>query len=157
MAASWPKVTRVIGTRVNRLDGTRKASGRAKYSYDINRPGLLHAVFLPCPHAHALVKAVDYSAALTAPGVKGVYDVKKAGDEVTFPDEPIIALAAETERQAYDALRLVKVQYEVLGHCVKESVAKADGAPKVSQKDGRGQGSEAPDDDWIRGIPRALP
>ena len=49
----WPQQRRVIGTRVQRLDGPVKATGRAKYSLDINRPNMLHAVFLRCPHAHA--------------------------------------------------------------------------------------------------------
>ena len=45
---SWPKKRRLIGTKVSRIDGPAKATGRAKYSYDINRPGMLHAVILRC-------------------------------------------------------------------------------------------------------------
>ena len=36
----WPTNRRVIGTKVQRLDGPVKATGRAKYSYDINLPGM---------------------------------------------------------------------------------------------------------------------
>lgn len=43
MAYTWPKERRLIGTKVQRLDGPEKATGRAKYSFDINRPGMLFA------------------------------------------------------------------------------------------------------------------
>ena len=39
MAIQWPKKRRLLGTRVSRIDGPEKSTGRAKYSYDINRPG----------------------------------------------------------------------------------------------------------------------
>ena len=54
---SWPKKRRLLGTKVPRLDGPEKATGRAKYSYDINRPGMLHAEILRSPHAHAKIKS----------------------------------------------------------------------------------------------------
>jgi CO/xanthine dehydrogenase Mo-binding subunit len=59
----WPQKRRVIGTKVQRLDGPDKSTGRAKYSYDISRPGLLHARILRCPHARARVKGIDTAAA----------------------------------------------------------------------------------------------
>ena len=55
----WPTNRRIIGTKVPRIDAHDKATGRAKYSYDINRPGMLHAKILRCPHAHAKVKTID--------------------------------------------------------------------------------------------------
>jgi len=58
MAEGWPKQRRILGTRVKRIDAPDKATGRAKYSYDINRPGQLHAAMLRCPHAHAKVNAI---------------------------------------------------------------------------------------------------
>ena len=36
MAIAWPKQRRLIGTEVQRVDGPDKATGRAKYSYDMN-------------------------------------------------------------------------------------------------------------------------
>ena len=36
MAYTWPKERRIIGTKVQRLDGPEKATGNAKYSFDIN-------------------------------------------------------------------------------------------------------------------------
>src|SRR5207302_2959790 len=67
MANTWPKERRIIGTKVQRLDGPEKATGNAKYSYDINRPGMLHATILGCPYAHAKLKSLDTSAAEKMP------------------------------------------------------------------------------------------
>ena len=61
--ATWPEKRRLIGTKVPRVDGPDKATGRAKYSFDINLPGLLHGRILRCPYAHAKVKSIDTSAA----------------------------------------------------------------------------------------------
>jgi xanthine dehydrogenase YagR molybdenum-binding subunit len=72
MAEGWPKKRRLLGTKVKRLDGPAKATGRAKYSYDINRPGMLHGLILRSPHAHAKIKSIEVDAARKAPGVKAV-------------------------------------------------------------------------------------
>jgi xanthine dehydrogenase YagR molybdenum-binding subunit len=78
MATAWPEKRRVIGTRVERLDGPAKATGKARYSFDVNRNGMLHARILRCPHAHAKVKKLDLSAAEKVPGVKAFYPVNVA-------------------------------------------------------------------------------
>jgi xanthine dehydrogenase YagR molybdenum-binding subunit len=44
---------RVIGKRITRLDGTQKASGKAKYNSDVRPPGTIHAAAYSNPHAHA--------------------------------------------------------------------------------------------------------
>lgn len=135
MAYEWPKEPKVIGTRVPRVDGPAKASGFAKYTYDVNRPGMLHAVFLPSPHAHATVEAIDTAQATQMPGVAGIHIVANPGAELVYAGQPVLALAAQTEAQAYDALRAVKVKYKVLPHSVKEMLSKQGGSPKVSLKD----------------------
>ena len=70
----WPEAERrsLIGKRISRLDGPEKVSGRAKYTYDVNRPGLLHGKIVRSPYAHAKVVGVDTSAAEAMPGVKAV-------------------------------------------------------------------------------------
>lgn len=80
MAEGWPKERRLLGTKVKRLDGPAKATGAAKYSADINRPGLLHAKILRSPYAHAKIKSLDTSAARKAPGVKAVTVLNAAKD-----------------------------------------------------------------------------
>src|SRR5262245_34177561 len=72
MAEGWPKNRRLLGTKVKRLDGPAKATGFAKYSYDINRPNMAHAVMLRSPHAHAKIKSIDTTAAKKVPGFKAI-------------------------------------------------------------------------------------
>ena len=59
-----------MGTSVKRLDGPEKVTGRAKYTFDVARPGMLYGRVARSPHAHARVVAVDLTAARRAPGVK---------------------------------------------------------------------------------------
>ena len=51
----WPSAEKrtLIGKRIDRVDGPMKATGAAKYSYDINRPGMLWAKVLTSPHPRA--------------------------------------------------------------------------------------------------------
>src|SRR5437660_5373272 len=107
MAISWPKERRVIGTKVTRLDGPDKATGRAKYSFDINRPGMLHASILRSPYAHAKVKAIDTSVAEKMPGVKAVHVVAEPGKELFFAGDEIVGIAADTEEHLADAIRAI--------------------------------------------------
>ena len=123
MATAWPTKRRLIGKKHTRLDGAVKSTGKAKYSFDINRVGMLHAIMLRAPHAHCTIKALDPAAAEKMPGVKGIYVVKKVGDELYFAGDEILALAAETEEQAHDAIRAVKIEYTVLEHLVLEEDA----------------------------------
>ena len=46
---SWPAQDsrRLMGKRISRIDGREKASGRAKYASDLNKPGLLFGACLP--------------------------------------------------------------------------------------------------------------
>jgi CO/xanthine dehydrogenase Mo-binding subunit len=71
----WPPQEKrtLIGKRIDRADGPVKATGAAKYSYDINRPGMLYAKLVTSPHASAAVDRIDTSAAETMPGVRAVW------------------------------------------------------------------------------------
>src|SRR5438309_542300 len=80
MAEGWPKKRRLLGTKIKRLDGPEKATGRAKYSYDINRPGMLHGVILRSPHAHAKIKSIDTTAARKMTGVKALVIIGASRD-----------------------------------------------------------------------------
>jgi xanthine dehydrogenase YagR molybdenum-binding subunit len=83
------------------------------------------------------VTAVDLSDARRAPGVKAALVWKEPGttatSEVRYQGEPIAAVAAETEEQAIDAARMVKVTYDVLEHVASEQQAMASDAPVVFQ------------------------
>lgn len=129
----WPEpaASAVLGKPLPRLDGPVKVSGRAKYAYDIARPGLLHARILRSPHPHARVVAVDLSAAQKAPGVKAALAIAEPGKKLMYHGDEIAAVAAATEEQANDALRLIEVDYEVLPHVATEALAMRAGAPEV--------------------------
>ena len=131
----WPAAPTLLGKRIERLDGPAKVTGAAKYSYDIDRPGLLHGRILRSPHPHARVVSIDLGPAQKAPGVKSAMAVVEQGATVMYQGEEVAALAAATEEQADDALRLIKVEYEVLPHIATEALALRPDAPAVF-KDG---------------------
>src|ERR1700688_3361266 len=108
----WPANRRLIGTRVRRLDGPDKATGRAKYSFDINRLRMLYARILRSPHAHATIRSIDSAAAEKTPVFRAIHLIKKAGAELTFAGDEILALAADTEEHCDDCLRAVRVEYD---------------------------------------------
>ncbi|WP_165226542.1 xanthine dehydrogenase family protein molybdopterin-binding subunit [Aquisphaera insulae] len=150
MALSWPESPRLIGKKITRLDGLAKSSGRAKYPSDIRPEGMLFAVLLHSPHAHAKITSIDTSAAEKLPGVKAVSIINDKGKTVRFHGDDIAAVAAETEEQARDAVRAIKVVYEVLPHVVTESQSTAPGAPEVfkggNARKGRAQVKGKPED-----------
>jgi xanthine dehydrogenase YagR molybdenum-binding subunit len=125
----WPDADKrtLIGARVSRIDGPQKVSGRAKYSYDINRPGMLWARIVRCPHAHAKIKSIDTSAAEKMTGVKAVHVMAAPGTELFWAGASVVALAAVDEPTAEDAVRAVKVEYEVLPHLVVDTTVKGVG------------------------------
>ena len=129
--AGWPENPRLIGTRIPRLDGLGKASGTTKYPSDIRPEGTLFGVMLYSPHAHAKVRSIDIAAAEKMPGVKAVLAIAKEGTTLRYQGDDVAAVAAETEEQARDAARAIKVDYEVLPHAVTESQAMAEGAPEI--------------------------
>jgi xanthine dehydrogenase YagR molybdenum-binding subunit len=131
--AKWPANPSIIGTRVPRLDGLAKASGRAKYPSDERPEGTLFGVMLYSPYAHAKVKSIDAKKAESMPGVKAVHLIVKEGATLHYQGEDIAAVAAETEEQARDAAHAIKVEYEVLPHAVTEAQAMASGAPEVAR------------------------
>lgn len=120
---NWPPMEkrRVIGQRISRLDGIAKSTGKAKYPSDINPEGLLFAVLLTSPHAHARVKSIDTSEAEKLPGVTAVRVINGAGKEVQWAGQEIASIAATSEPVARDAARRIKVEYEVLDHIIDES------------------------------------
>jgi len=119
---SWPATDkrRLLGTRANRVDGLVKASGKAVYGQDVRRPGMLFGAILTSPHAHARIVKIDTSAAEATKGVTGVEIVSAPGTEVQWAGTEVVAVAATSETIARDALRKVKVEYEVLPHMVRE-------------------------------------
>src|SRR6185295_15289321 len=118
----WPPTEKrtLIGKRIDRADGPVKATGAAKYSYDINRPGMLYAKLVTSPHARAEVSGIDASAAEGMRGVKAVWKDTEL-KEVQYAGQIVAAVAAETEEIAAEAATRVKVQYKPVDHQVVDS------------------------------------
>ena len=119
----WPNpATRpLLGKRISRVDGPVKVSGRAKYTFDYNPEGLLAGKILRCPHAHARITSIDTSAAEKIRGVKAIQIIQKPGTEIFWAGDEVVGVAAVDECTAEDALRAIKVQYEVLPHFVSDA------------------------------------
>ena len=100
-----PEQRDYIGRRMGRVDGAPKSTGHAKYTYDYNPKGLLYGAFVRCPYAHARVTSIDTSEAEKMPGVKAVDIIHPVGQEVLWAGKEIVAVAAETDDQARDAMR----------------------------------------------------
>ena len=151
----------VVGSRPIRHDGEEKVTGRARYSADINLPGLLQAKVLRSPHAHARIKSIDASRALALPGVKAVVtsadfnqptgrviDLGEgaminpkflsnncmAADKALYKGHAVAAVAATSAHIAEQALKLIDVDYEVLPAVVDVLEAMKDDAPILHER-----------------------
>ena len=132
---NWPATPKtVVGTRVKRLDGPDKVSGRAKYTFDIKRPGMLYGRAVRSPYPHARVSSIDFSAAEKVPGFKASLVIRDPKDPKTsvvlYQGDEIAAVVADTEEHAIDAARAVKVEYEVLPAVISVDSALAGRAPE---------------------------
>jgi len=136
----------VVGKPTPRLDGRAKVTGEAKYTSDIQLPGMLHAKRVVSPHPHALVKRVDTSKAERLPGVKAVFVVKTQEGatlvdpsteqngrfpRIRYAGQCVAAVAATTPAIAEEAARLVEVDYEVLPAATEFEEAIKPNAPVV--------------------------
>lgn len=142
---TWPeaKDRSLIGKRITRLDGPLKSTGTAKYSFDVNRPGMLFAKVLRSPHAHARITSVDVSAAKAMPGVKAVRVIQDAGAEIQWSLDEVAVVAATTEDIAQDAVAAIQVEYEVLPHFVNEEALTAAPETKPAQEETTGDPATA--------------
>jgi xanthine dehydrogenase YagR molybdenum-binding subunit len=140
----WPEAgeRKLIGKRISRIDGPAKASGKAKYTFDVNLPGMLYGKILRSPYAHAKITALDTSAAESTPGVKAVRKIQDVGKEIQWAGDEIVAVAAESEEIARDALDKIKIEFEQLPHLANEEDlskagdhAKAAGSEKSGDPD----------------------
>ena len=139
-----------VGKRgVRRIDGFEKAAGAAKYTLDVQLPGMLYGRFLTSPYPHAEIISMDTSRAEAYPGVRAVlrYDdpelpptavlgghspaeVPVLPRVVHFQGEEAGAfVAADTEEIAEEALKLIEVQWKVRPFVLDPESALEPGAP----------------------------
>ncbi|MEY2408717.1 MAG: xanthine dehydrogenase YagR molybdenum-binding subunit [Verrucomicrobiota bacterium] len=115
----WPAPDKrsLLGKRISRIDAPQKTTGAAKYSYDINRPGMLWAKLVTSPHPKADIGEIDTSAAEKFPGVKAVWKETET-KSAQYAGQIVAAVAAESEEIAVEAARLIRVQYTPQEHQV---------------------------------------
>lgn len=141
---------KVIGKRVSRPDGIDKVTGRALYGADFYAPGMLVGKVLRSPHAHAKINSIDTSAAAKLPGVKAIvtgndWPGHAAGEalmvqennlamgKALFDGHGVAAVAATSPDVADAALKLIKVDYELLPHVTDIAEAVKPGSPIVTE------------------------
>lgn len=149
---SWPSREKaaVIGKEHDRLDGPAKASGAAKYTYDVNLKNQLIAKALGCPHGNCTIKSIDTGAAERTPGVVHVmvFDHAKPGSNIQWEGELLAVVAAESEGAAAEAVSKIKVEYEPLEVFVQdEDLDAAEKAKRTSKAGGKTVTEREPGDD----------
>src|SRR5687767_9510594 len=104
---TWPAKdkTSVLGKRHDRLDGLAKATGAAKYTYDINLKNQLIGKGLGCPHAHCKITVISADAAKKVPGVVHVEILRQVGAEIEWEGELLAIVAAESEGAAAEGVK----------------------------------------------------
>src|SRR5579864_3759099 len=137
---------KIVGTRPVRPDGVDKVTGRAKFGADANAPGMLIGKILRSPHPHARIRAIDTTKAAKLPGVKAIvtrddfpaevdpslrdvlYNVM-AREKALYDGHAVAAVAATSTAIARKALKLIRVDYEILPHVTDVDEAMKPGAP----------------------------
>jgi CO/xanthine dehydrogenase Mo-binding subunit len=120
-----------VGELVPRVDAPPKVKGEFAYASDLVVPGMLWGHTLRSPYAHARIRGIDISQAVSMPGVHAVLthdDVpgeKRYGlefadqpvlaiDRALYHGEPVALVAAEHPEQARRAAERIVVDYEPL-------------------------------------------
>jgi CO/xanthine dehydrogenase Mo-binding subunit len=144
----------VVGKSLPKIDGLALARGGKLFVADLVPAGALVARVLASPHAHARIKSIDASRAEALPGVHVVlhhgnvprvmrttagqgapepspYDFTTFDAKVRFVGDRVAAVAAEDEATAEAALKLIKVEYELIEPVLDPRRAQAAGAPVI--------------------------
>jgi CO/xanthine dehydrogenase Mo-binding subunit len=128
-----------VGRSVPSIDGWEKVTGAASYAADISFPGMLHARLVLSPYPHAQIDRVNSRRALAIPGVRAVVTYESltaapgarfpvlrlygqsikdrpilAHERVRFAGEPVAIVVADDETTAWEASRLVDIDYLAL-------------------------------------------
>src|SRR3989442_8633879 len=84
-------VSQLIGARVQRREDPRLITGHGHFTDDFTRVGVAHVAFVRSPHAHALIKKIDVTAASKADGVAAVYTARDFKGQLagTLPPPPV--------------------------------------------------------------------
>ncbi|WP_345983364.1 molybdopterin-dependent oxidoreductase [Streptomyces sp. DSS69] len=152
-----PGAGRAVGRNLGAPAGPQVVTGTARYTFDLDVPGLLHMKLLRSPHPHARIVAIDTAAALRVPGVHLVLthhdaperlystarhehptedpdDTRLLDDTVRYIGQRVAAVVADSEAAAEEGCRRIEVTYEQLPYVTDPEEAMAPGAPVVHDK-----------------------
>ncbi len=149
---SWPtrKESRLIGKSHSRIDGFEKATGEAKYTYDVNLKDQLIVRCLASPHGHFRITKLNTKPAERVDGVVHVHLFPHAqvGKEIQWAGELLVAVAAESEAAAREGVAAIELEYEKLDVFVREEdLAAAEAAGRTMKERVRSTTEREPGDD----------
>ena len=132
----------IVGQRATRVDAIEKVTGVARYTADVQLPGMLYAAILRAPIAHGRVTRLDLSAALAIPGVRAgatiddVPDVKIDGVRlfdhgIAYANQPLAAICADSLEIAERAVRAIALEVDEEPPVVTFDQALAENGPKA--------------------------
>ena len=139
---------RVIGRSRRRVDARAKVTGQTRFADDISLPRQAHCKLLRSKHPHARIRSIDVSRAAAHPGVYlvltgkdlpieyGILPVSQDEqalclDHVRHVGDPVAAVIAREELIAFEALDLIKVDYEILSTISDPEEALATPNPRI--------------------------
>ena len=150
--------TSIFGSSIKRREDPKLITGQGNYTDDIEMVGMLHAVFVRSPHAHAKIRRVVTTQARSHPGVVAVLSgdqlkeqlgtlplgwilpdqrhtthAPMAFDTVRFVGETIAVVVADSPESAADAAELVDVTYDLLPVVVDAEKATESGATQIHE------------------------
>jgi len=142
-----------VGTSSPKYKGVEMATGSYQFVDDMQFEGMLHGALHFSEHPRAKIMAIDVKAAKAMPGVKGVFTAKNIpgkrftglfqrdwpmmidiGETTHYVGDILAGVVAETEEQARQAVRAIKVRYQVLEPLTDPLQALAKGSPQVHRK-----------------------
>ena len=149
------------GQSLKRFEDFQLLTGRSSFVDDITLPGLLHALVLRSPHAHARIRSIDVTRAQNLHGVATVLIAKdiegaisdpparqaQEGHDDRAPEHPVLAkdkvcyvgqavavVVAADLHQAREALELIQVDYDALPAVIDPLEAIGEDAPVIHQQ-----------------------
>jgi carbon-monoxide dehydrogenase large subunit len=149
---------RLVGKGVTRREDRALLTGDARYTDDIDAPGMAHVAFVRSDRGHARIEGIDASEAEATEGVLAVYtwddlaasespcvlpvrsgplDCDPPGhpvlarDRVRYQGQPVAAVVGEDRYRARDGARAVSVEYDPLDVVVDAVEARDEDAPTV--------------------------